>query len=154
MSGKGVVRIWPFGLDNGSLLLPRNLLCSLAIQRELTLPVSLREGGITAWIPNDKEPGTHDIGKVDIFNCIIQSSLSCIIPSISCPLFLLMVIINMISSKLVSGMMELEGFILSFLENFRNWITNWVMTRSRRNGKSLDLRKAWIQVSTLSLNLS
>lgn len=73
--------------------------------------------GITVWISSDKEPGTREIGKVDIFNCILCSSLSYIIPFISCSLFLVIIII---SSKLAYEMMELEDFILFFLDTFRN----------------------------------
>lgn len=87
-------------------------------EENLTFPVSLRKRGIAIWILNNKEPGTHEIGKVGM-GCILQPSLSCIIPSISYPLLLLMIII-IISSKLVSGVMELEDFIIYFLDPFRN----------------------------------
>lgn len=90
-------------------------MCSLVTQR--AYPSFELQGRRINWIRNDKKPGTHEIGKVDILSCIIQSSLSCIIFSISCLLLLIIIIVN---SKLTSEMIELEEFILSFLDNFRN----------------------------------
>lgn len=128
VAGKGVVRILAFLPRQVDVSCSRDQsLCSLAIQNKFTLPVSSGKLGITVWISSDKEPGTREIGKVDIFSCILCSSLSYIIPLISCFLFLVIIII---SSKLTYEMMELEDFILFFLDTFGNWIPSWMMARS------------------------